>query len=125
MRWLLCGLAALVLLGTAGPAPAQSMRPGVLALRDAQEVLDAQPLATAWVDAKGDATIDQVASAAGQARFQPAQPDAIHSLGPQAALWLHYRLLRGREERHQRCRKGAETSQRGTRHLSCASTSSK
>lgn len=101
MRWLLCGLAALVLLGSAAPAQAQAGRPGLLALRDAQEALDAQPLAMVWLDPRGDATIDQVASAPGQARFQPAQPDAIHSLGPQAALWMHYRLLRSRDERQE------------------------
>jgi GGDEF domain-containing protein len=84
---LLCGS----LLLQAGPAQAQP----VLALNDANPVMDARTGGLMWIDVSGEAGIEQVAGGrkADAAFTQPAA-DTIHSLGPQAALWLHYRFAR-------------------------------
>lgn len=80
-------------------AGATPPRPAALTLRDTQDVIDAQGLAEVWVDARGDATIEQVAGPAWAQRFQPARADTIHALGPQAALWIRLRMLRPKDER--------------------------
>jgi len=79
------------LLLQAGPAQAQP----VMALNDATPVMDARTSGLMWIDASGQASIEQVAGGgkAGAAFVTPAV-DTIHSLGPQAALWLHYRFAR-------------------------------
>lgn len=77
-------------------APAGRLEP--IALADGAAALEAQALGRSWIDPKGDASIEQVAVAAGPARFAPAR-DVIHSLGTSANLWLHYRLVRGRNDR--------------------------
>jgi hypothetical protein len=43
---------------------------------------------------EGQAAIDQVAAGGGPAGFTPAKADTIYSLGPNAALWLHYRFAK-------------------------------
>lgn len=96
---LLGAFALLLALAWAGPARAQDGVPPV-ALADGLASIDAQPLAQAWVDAGGSATIEQVRSAAGLANFRPAVPNTIYKLGPQAALWLHLRVQRGPDSRH-------------------------
>ncbi|MEZ0309127.1 MAG: 7TM diverse intracellular signaling domain-containing protein [Ramlibacter sp.] len=98
-EWLRRGAAALLF----GACAAAAQAPGadtaaVLTLQDTLGVLDAQSLGRAWVDPRGDATIEQVSAAGGPARWQPAR-DVIYSLGDSAALWLHLRLARGRDER--------------------------
>jgi diguanylate cyclase (GGDEF)-like protein len=78
------------LLLQAGPAQAQP----VLALNDANPVLDARADAHAWIDTEGQAVIEQVAAAKGGPAFAPAAADTVYSLGPRAALWLHYRIAK-------------------------------
>lgn len=94
---LLCLLASLAQQAAAAPAPDSPMQ--ALVLRDAQRSIDAEDLARVWVDARGDATIEQVTAREGLSRFRPATPGTIHSLGTASALWLHYRLARGATER--------------------------
>lgn len=102
LDWAARLLAMCLLLGMAAaahtaPAPA---RPAPVTLRDAQAVMAAETLGLVWIDTRGEATIEQVAGPQGAARFAPAHPGTIHSLGDTAALWIHYRLVRGRDERH-------------------------
>jgi two-component system, sensor histidine kinase LadS len=90
---------ALFMSGCAGAALAQA-RPALptLLLGDSQPPVDAQDLALVWIDPNGTAGLEQVMQSA--AAFQPPRAGAIYSLGERAALWLHYRLLRGRDEHH-------------------------
>ena len=62
--------------------------------------MDARASGLMWIDTSGQATIEQVAAGnkAGAA-FAPPAVDTIHSLGPQAALWLHYRFARSSSSR--------------------------
>ena len=60
--------------------------------------LDADNLATFWMDSRGDAGISQVARVG--SLFQPATANAIHVFSPGGALWLHYRLERQPGDRH-------------------------
>lgn len=76
------------LLVPAGPLQAQP----VLALSDANPVMDVRADALMWIDAEGTASLEQVTSDRPVAGFTPAKADAIYSLGPKAALWLHYRF---------------------------------
>jgi hypothetical protein len=78
------------LLLQAGPAQAQP----VLALNDANPVMDARAAALTWIDADGQAAIEQVAAGKNGPAFTPAAADTIYSLGPNAALWLHYRFAK-------------------------------
>lgn len=74
----------------AGPAQAQP----VLALNDANPVTDAQAGAHTWIDTEGQAGIEQAVAGKGGPAFTPAAADTIYSLGPRAALWLHYRVAK-------------------------------
>ena len=100
LAWLaLVLLAALLAWPQAAAAQVAGTRAAPLVLRDAQEAVPAAALARSWLDTRGEATIEQVASREGLARLRPAQPGAIHKLGNTAALWLHYRVTRGINER--------------------------
>jgi len=85
------------LLLQAGASQAQP----VLALSDDNPViLDARMGSLMWIDAGGQATIEQIAGGRKtDAVFVPPAPDTVHSLGPQAALWLHYRFARSSNSR--------------------------
>jgi two-component system, sensor histidine kinase LadS len=84
----------------AGAAAAQGAGTrGAVTLDDSQQAVEAQDLAMAWLDSQGAASLEQVLRA-GPTLFKPVQPDQMHSLGDQGALWLHYRVLRGRDQRH-------------------------
>jgi two-component system, sensor histidine kinase LadS len=98
--------AALLLgwLGVAALVPVQAQvqgrpSPAPVLLSDTLGVLDAQEAGNAWVDSQGNVTLEQVLRP-GVARFGPTRPDLIYSLGEQGALWLHYRIIRGANERH-------------------------
>jgi len=91
------GLTLLLLCGWF--AAAAQAQPAPVQLSDTQVLLEAQGLAGAWVDPRGTATIEQVQQG-GPALFQPARADQIQSLGAAGALWLHYRLVRGRNDRN-------------------------
>ncbi|MCD6079285.1 MAG: diguanylate cyclase [Ramlibacter sp.] len=99
MRWPAAGLlvaaALLVLACLAAPAQAQSAPAAAQRLTDALGSLEAVRIAGAWLDREGKAGIVQ----AQQAAFRAARPGTIHHLGPDAALWLHLRLLRAPGER--------------------------
>ena len=109
MRWLHRGpraawrraLAVLVLSGlglaAAAPQAGGAATPGVL-LDDAQQTVEAQDMALVWLDPEGTATLEQVLKGA-PAAFRAALPEQIHSLGEHGALWLHYRVLRARDQR--------------------------
>lgn len=78
-------------LGTlANPAQAQP----IVALSDAKPTLDVAAASLSWVDSDGQAGIDQLAGGHPGALFVPSVADTVHSLGPHAALWLHYRFAR-------------------------------
>jgi two-component system, sensor histidine kinase LadS len=84
----------------AGAAVAQGAgAKAAITLDDGQEMVEAQDLGVNWMDGQGAASLDQVLKA-GPTLFRPAQPEQIHSLGEQGALWLHYRVVRGRDQRH-------------------------
>jgi diguanylate cyclase (GGDEF)-like protein len=95
---LLALLVGFALLAGAQSAPAAVSRTATL-LTDAQAPLDAPELATSWLDPSGNVTLEQMLQP-GTASFQPARGDHIYSLGEQGALWMHFRLLRGRSERN-------------------------
>ncbi len=88
---------------SAWPAPALAQLAGSrlqpTVLRDVHEVMEAQPIARGWLDPRSDATIEQVASRAGLARFRDPQPRTALPLGSPGAIWLHLRLVRGINER--------------------------
>lgn len=87
-------LAALLLCG--GVAQAQialaQLHPPPILLDDGSSPLRDPPPASEWTDPGGKATLQQVV--AGHGAFQPLQPERIHLLGPNGALWLHLRLVR-------------------------------
>lgn len=74
----------------AHPAQAQP----IVALNDAKPTLDVAAASLTWVDSDGQAGIDQLAGGHPGALFVPSVADTVHSLGPHAALWLHYRFAR-------------------------------
>jgi len=94
------GAMALVLFSgcLAAVAPTPASRPAVM-LDDVVQVRDAHELGLAWVDPEGTASLEQVVKGA-PALFQQAPGDLIYSLGEHGALWVHYRLARGRDARH-------------------------
>jgi len=98
--WLMLGmlLCSMAQAQTAAAAATRA-RPAPVVLKDVQERLDAEALGQVWLDARGDATIEQVADAQAAGRFQPAPADTIYSLGNEAVLWVRLRLQRPREER--------------------------
>ncbi len=103
MRWLLRGLAALLLYTGLAAGAATEAGPLALAARPTVQLtealgsLDAQELGSAWVDAIGKTTFEQVLHGTGA--FRPSRTDLIYSLGEDSNLWLHYRLARPRNER--------------------------
>lgn len=95
------GLALLLFSGalaTAALAQPDSAPAAAVKLDDGLQMLEAQDLGRVWHDPQGTASLDQVLQA-GPALMRAAQPEQIHSLGPQGALWLHYRVMRGRDQR--------------------------
>jgi diguanylate cyclase (GGDEF)-like protein len=98
-RRVLAWLGAALLLAWLPAQAAAQAAANFQVLRDAQQAIEVESVAKVWLDADADATIEQVASREGRSRFAPALPHTIYSLGPNAALWLHYRLTRGINER--------------------------
>ncbi len=90
----LLGLAAGI---AAAQAPAASQ--GTILLDDTQQALDVHDKGQVWIDSQGSATLEQVHKVAGTS-FQPPHPDTIYALGEKGVLWVHYRMMRGRDERH-------------------------
>jgi diguanylate cyclase (GGDEF)-like protein len=101
MPWLVAGLLALgaAAFAATAPAPPSAPRAAPHVLRDAMGAVDGQGLPRVWVDPGGEAVVEQVATREGLARFKPAEANTIHKLGATAALWMHYRLTRGINER--------------------------
>jgi diguanylate cyclase (GGDEF)-like protein len=96
MRSLWRVLAAWLALACCAAAAAPASGGPVVVLGDAQKQSDAQEFATVWVDARGSATIEQVAQGKAGAAFVAGNPDTIRSLGDQGALWMHWRIARSR-----------------------------
>ncbi|WP_431098219.1 sensor domain-containing diguanylate cyclase [Polaromonas aquatica] len=71
----------------------------VVSLNDTSPTLDVSTASSAWVDPDGQAGIDQLAGGRPGAAFVPAGDRAVYSLGPNAALWLHYRLSKASDSR--------------------------
>jgi diguanylate cyclase (GGDEF)-like protein len=88
------GFAMLLCCGV--PAQAQIVlaqrHPPPVLLEDGSSPLRDPPPASEWTDPGGKATLEKVL--AGQAAFQPLQPERIHMLGASGALWFHLRLVR-------------------------------
>jgi diguanylate cyclase (GGDEF)-like protein len=86
------------LLGACAPALAHVGVPVVpIALRDASPQVRVEEQAQVWIDPRGAASIGD----ATRASFRPTTPDAVYSLGADAALWLHFRVQRASSERQQ------------------------
>lgn len=66
----------------------------VVALSDTVPSLDLASEGLAWVDSDGRTGIDQLAGGRPGALFVPPDTHMVYSLGPHAALWLHYRFAR-------------------------------
>jgi two-component system, sensor histidine kinase LadS len=88
-----CFLAFLLLVAGAAASAKEEYPRATLQLADRQDAINAQEMGGAWVDVAGTATLEQVMQGA-IARFRPAQPDLIYTLGEKSALWLHYRVSR-------------------------------
>ena len=88
------GLALLVC--CSGAAPAQialaQRHPAPIVLEDGSSPMRDPPPALEWTDPTGKATLQQVV--AGQAQFEPLQPQRIHQLGGGGALWFQLRVVR-------------------------------
>lgn len=87
--WLLAWLflATLAQAQDAGPAP--------VTLSDNNGPMPAQ----VWIDPNGTAVLADVLRQ--PARLQPAPADAVYRLGPDAAVWLRWRLVRPASDRHE------------------------
>src|SRR3569832_69980 len=94
MRWLAAVAAAWLVLACAAHAAAPPHP--TIALSDTVMQVDAQEIATVWVDPRGSATIDQITQGGGGAAFQPGHADQIVSLGESGQLWMHWRVSRAR-----------------------------
>ena len=94
------GLVLLLLSGCFAVATAAQGRPAPdpVQLSDTQAPLEVQGMAGAWIDPRGTATLEQALQGS-STLFQPSRPDLIYSLGKEGALWLHLRLVRGRNDR--------------------------
>lgn len=79
----------------AGSVRAQSVVP----LNDTSPTLDVSAASFAWIDPDGQAGIDQLAGGRPGAVFAPPAADPVYSLGPRAALWLHFRFTRASDSR--------------------------
>jgi diguanylate cyclase (GGDEF)-like protein len=78
----------------ASAALAQERMPMPVTVLDATASgVDAQYFGSAWVDARGAATLEQALQAR-PSIFQTTVADRVYSLGEEGALWIHYRLLR-------------------------------
>lgn len=82
-------LALLMFLCVAWPAQAQP----AIVLDDTMGSIDAAPLAQRWIDASGEARVEQVAGGK-LAHFTPNHTEQVDALGERAALWLRLRVER-------------------------------
>jgi diguanylate cyclase (GGDEF)-like protein len=105
MRWPAAGLWALglaLLLACMLPTGTlAAARAAELQLRDAGQEVDASPSLRMWVDARGDAGIEQVARLAGTSAFQPAPNGIVQQSGPGGAVWLQLLLRRAPGDRQE------------------------
>ncbi len=92
MRYAAGHLAALLLTTLlallAGPGRAQP----VVVLDDQKPVINLQSSGLVWMDPQGETTVGQMVAGKDQPTMSPAKADTIHALGPQPALWQHYRF---------------------------------
>lgn len=71
---------------------ASSQAQPLVVLDDNTPVADLQASGLVWVDAEAGATIEQMAAGDFQRFMSPARTNAHYTLGPQAALWQHFRF---------------------------------
>lgn len=83
---------AALLLALCGAALAHDHRVGVVVLSDGAGTLQAESLASFWVDEKGSAMLDDAMRPG--VPFQPGVPGAVHRLDVDSALWIRLRLMR-------------------------------
>ena len=69
-------------------------------LSDEIATQDISAASTAWVDTQGTSTVAQTAARAG-AGFLPSAAESVYRLGPDAALWQHYRFsVQAKSQKH-------------------------
>jgi two-component system, sensor histidine kinase LadS len=76
------------LLSQAGGAAAQP----IILLTDSNPTQDISAASLMWVDAKGTSSVSQVVEARAKLPFLPSKAETVYTLGPNAALWQHYRF---------------------------------
>lgn len=86
------GFATFLLAGSLGVLAGSARAQPVVPLNDTSPTLDVSTASSAWIDPDGQAGIDQLAGGQPSAAFAPSGDHAVYSLGPRAALWLHYRF---------------------------------
>jgi diguanylate cyclase (GGDEF)-like protein len=102
LRWLAAAWLGAVLALGAGVAAAQAPATAPIALQDTAGPIDAQPRSRIWIDDQGTATLAEVMAHAAAGRMTPPpSADAMYRLGPTAALWLHLRVERKRDDRQE------------------------
>lgn len=87
-------LAMLVLAAILHLAPGPARAQPVTTLTNQAASLDVSAASLMWIDADGQANIEQVNGAQRRALFAPSHADVIYALGHHAALWQHYRFAR-------------------------------
>ncbi|MEO8021201.1 7TM diverse intracellular signaling domain-containing protein [Polaromonas sp.] len=92
MRYATGLLAALLLAVLSGLLGAASFAQPIVILDDQHPVTDLQASALTWMDSDAQATITQLAASNTRPPMSPAQAHAVYALGPQSALWQHYRF---------------------------------
>lgn len=86
-------VAFLSLLGTASQAQP------LVVLDDNTPVSDLQASSLVWVDADAGATIEQMVAGDFRRLMSPARANVHYTLGPEAALWQHFRFKRSVDSR--------------------------
>ena len=83
--------------GAMAQLPASAARGAPIALRDANPEIQVGDRPAVWIDAGGNASVEEAV----RAPFRPAAPAAVYDLGAEAALWMHLRVQRGSTDRQQ------------------------
>jgi diguanylate cyclase (GGDEF)-like protein len=94
-KFIRCACAFLLALFACAAAAAPASPADRAVVLGGDERVEAAEIASAWYDASGTATLEQVIQGAAGASFRPLKPEQIHSLG-EGQLWLRWRLVRPR-----------------------------
>ncbi|MDI1341365.1 7TM diverse intracellular signaling domain-containing protein [Polaromonas sp.] len=87
-------LAAVLLTAFLSLSGTSSQAQPLVVLDDKTPVADLQASSLVWVDADAGATIEQMAAGDFRRFMNPARTDVHYTLGPDAALWQHFRFKR-------------------------------